>query len=132
MWPGETGKVVPQERTITAPDLNVRFTPPIGQRNIRFAAPDGRDGGKGFAWLGSDVETYRAALAKRPANRVRRRRLERLGDEIGGNNGIVGGAAGGGLRGGWAEWGATHPEWFALQADGTRDQSKAKERWRLC
>src|SRR5262249_4592631 len=32
----------------------------------------------------------------------------------------------------WDEHGKTHPEWFALQPDGTRDQSKAKERWRLC
>ena len=36
LWPGETGKVVPKKRTITVANLDVRFTPPIGQRNIRF------------------------------------------------------------------------------------------------
>ncbi len=46
--------------------------------------------------------------------------------------GITGGHAGYGLRGGWDEFGKTHPEWFALQPDGTRDMSKAAERWTLC
>src|SRR5690606_33608107 len=51
---------------------------------------------------------------------------------LGGNLGIGGGHAGGGLRGGWAEHGERHPEWFALQADGTRDMSNAGGRFRLC
>ena len=130
LWPGEIGKVIPHQPTITVPDLNVRFTPPIGQRNIRFAPPDARDTGKGLAWLGLTVDDYRGALTTAS-------RTETAGDwsawnGLGGNIGIVGGAAGCGLRGGWAEHGTAHPEWFALQQDGTRDQSKAKERWRLC
>ena len=130
LWPGETGKVLPHERTITAPDLDVRFTPPIGQRNIRFAPPDGRDTPKGLAWLGFTVDDYRTALAT--GSRTEAEGTWAAWNGLGGNAGIVGGAAGCGLRGGWAEHGAAHPEWFALQADGTRDQSKAKERWRLC
>jgi len=51
---------------------------------------------------------------------------------IGGYLGIGGGHAGGGLHGGWEEHGKTHPEWFALQPDGTRDQSAAGGRWQLC
>lgn len=130
LWPGETGKVIPHESTITVPDLHVRFTPQIGQRNIRFSPPDARDTGKGLAWLGATVEDYRAGLNK--AEQTDATGSWAAWNGLGGNIGNVGGAAGCGLRGGWAENGATHPEWFALQADGTRDQSKAKERWRLC
>ncbi len=130
LWPGETGKVVPQERTITVPDLNVRFTPTIGQRNIRFAAVDARGASQGLASLGFTIDDYRAA--KDAASRVESESSWVAWNGLGGNIGIVGGAAGGGLRGGWEEHGRAHPEWFAQQVDGTRDQSNAKERWRLC
>ncbi|EDY22446.1 hypothetical protein CfE428DRAFT_0571 [Chthoniobacter flavus Ellin428] len=130
LWPGETGKVIPRESTITAPDLRVRFTPQIGQRNIRFSPPDARDMAKGLAWLGATVDDYRTGLNSAEQTEATGSWVAWNG--LGGNVGIVGGSAGGGLRGGWTEYGATHPEWFALQVDGTRDQSKAKGRWRLC
>jgi len=130
LWPGETGKVIPHESTITAPDLRVRFTPQIGQRNIRFSPPDARDMAKGLAWLGATVDDYRTGLNS--AGQTESTGSWTAWNGLGGNVGIVGGSAGGGLRGGWDEYGATHPEWFALQVDGTRDQSKAKGRWRLC
>ena len=130
LWPGETGKVMPKTPGITAPELNVRFTPPIRQRNIRFAGAELRGTSDGLAWLGFTLDDYRAAL--RAGEQTEAAGNWAAWNGLGGNAGIVGGAAGCGLRGGWAEYGATHPEWFALQADGTRDQSKAKERWRLC
>ncbi len=130
LWPGESGKVVPKMSTITVADLDVRFTPPIGQRNIRFGAADFRGAEQGLAWLGATVAEYRAA--KDAASHTESEGDWSAWNGLGGNIGIVGGAAGGGLRGGWEEHGKAHPEWFALQVDGTRDQSRAKERWRLC
>ncbi len=130
LWPGETGKVMPRNATITVPELSHRFTPPIGQRNIRFAAIDARGAAQGFASLGATLDDYR--MAKEAASKTESEGSWAAWNGLGGSLGIVGGAAGGGLRGGWAEHGAEHPEWFALQADGTRDQGKAKERWRLC
>jgi len=130
LWPGELGKVVPHKPTITVGNLNVRFTPPIGQRVIRFAAPDARNATQGLASLGFTVDDYRKA--KDAASNVESESTWNAWNGLGGNIGIVGGAAGCGLRGGWAEHGKAHPEWFALQADGTREQSNAKERWRLC
>ena len=32
----------------------------------------------------------------------------------------------------WAKYGKDHPDWFALQPDGTRDQSRSPDRARLC
>src|ERR1700749_1399819 len=121
---------MPRTPAITAPELNVRFTPPIRQRNIRFVGPGMRGVANGLAWLGFTQDDYLTAL--RAAEQTEASGSWASWNGLGGNVGIVGGAAGCGLRGGWAEYGATHPEWFALQADGTRDQSKARERWRLC
>ena len=130
LWPGESGKVIPKKATIAVAGLDVSFTPPIGQRKIRFAGLDIRGAAEGMAALGLTLDDYKKA---RDAASV----TESAGEwgrwhGLGGNIGIVGGAAGYGLRGGWEEHGKAHPEWFALQADGTRDQSLAKERWRLC
>jgi hypothetical protein len=130
LWPGETGKVVPKKSTITVSDLDVHFTPPIGQRNIRFAAPDARGAAQGLASLGFHIADYQTA--KETASRTESEGSWGAWNGLGGNIGIVGGAAGCGLRGGWDEHGQTHPVWFAMQVDGSRDQSRAKERWRLC
>src|SRR5213079_3040718 len=32
----------------------------------------------------------------------------------------------------WAKYGKDHPDWFALQSDGSRDQSMNPDRARLC
>jgi hypothetical protein len=85
---------------------------------------------EGLASLGSSVAEYREAM--QTAQPTESEGAWGFWKGLGGKLGIVGGAAGCGLRGGWDEHGARHPEWFALQPDGTRDQSKAKERWRLC
>src|SRR5262249_13206592 len=130
LWPGETGKVVPHKPTLAVSDLNVQFTPPVGQRNIRSRStgPGGYE--QGLAYLGfTDADRQAQLKAAAPPDPD--------GDWFawngqGGSLGIAGGHAGYGLRGGWNEHGKTHPEWFALQPDGTRDQSAAKERWRLC
>lgn len=130
LWPGESGKVIPKKPTISISDLEVRFTPSIGQRNIRFAALDARNAVQGLQSLGFTIDDYKTARDAASVTESDGTWAQWHG--LGGNIGIVGGAAGAGLRGGWEEHGAKHPEWFALQADGTRDQSKAKERWRLC
>lgn len=130
LWPGESGKVIPKTPTISVSNLDVRFTPPIGQRKIRFAGLDVRGAEEGLASLGFTNDDYKKARDAASVTESDGSWAQWHG--LGGNIGIVGGAAGYGLQGGWEQHGAAHPEWFALQADGTRDQSKAKERWRLC
>lgn len=129
LWPGELGRVIPSRRTVTIGPLNVRFTPPIGQRALRLVGLSERAKiGLGYLDISVDqwTETNRNALVVEGG--VSWATWQRLG----GNLGINGGHAGGGLEGGWANHGAAHPDWFALQTDGTRDQSKAGDRWRLC
>lgn len=130
LWPGETGKVVPKKSTIAVSDLNIRFSPPVVQRNIRFSptGPGGYD--PGLAYLSITAADHAAAMAS--AKQVESAADWGAWNGMGGDIGIAGGHAGCGLRGGWDEHGKTHPEWFALQPDGTRDQSAAGHRWRLC
>ena len=129
LWPGETGRVLPKSDTITAGPLDVRFTPPIGQRRIRVAGMRERSlSGLARLQLARDEWDEAAGQARAMEADAGWTAWQRLG----GNIGIGGGHAGAGLRGGWDEHGEHHPEWFALQADGTRDQGGTGDRWRLC
>ena len=133
LWPGDLGKVVPRRRTVTVPAMDVAYTPPIGQRHIRGGSWRGQDTGLG--WLGisvAEAEAARAAAATREAALPRREGTWFRWHRLGGDLGIRGGHAGCGLAGGWEKWGKAHPEWFALQKDGTRDQGAAGNRFRLC
>jgi hypothetical protein len=129
LWPGAVGRVIPKRETIAVGPLALRFTPPIGQRHIRFMGMSERSE-SGLVRLQLtrdqwDQAAQQAATLDRGAGWGTWHRL-------GGNIGLGGGHAGAGLSGGWAEHGQKHPEWFALQADGSRDQSAAGGRWRLC
>lgn len=131
LWPGRTGRIVPKLQTLRVGPLDLAYQPPVKQRHLRFSGIRDR-AMTGLARLGIAVEDYRrwkhAALAagahgRRPAYEWRR--WQRLGGSIG----IRGGHAFGHL---WETCGKDHPEWFALQADGTRDQSGTGSRERLC
>jgi hypothetical protein len=129
LWPGEVGRVIPKLSTIAVGPLALRFTPPIGQRHIRFMGMSDRsESGLARLQLTRDLWDQAAKKAATLDRGVSWGTWHRLGGSIG----IGGGHAGAGLSGGWAEHGEKHPEWFALQADGTRDQQAAGSRWRLC
>jgi hypothetical protein len=133
LWPGDLGKVVPRRESVTVPHMDYRYTPPVGQRRIRNVA--WRDLDRGLAWLGlseEDVAAGRAAAGRREAALPAREGTWFRWHRLGGDLGIRGGHASCGLAGGWETWGKTHPEWFALQKDGTRDQTGARNRFRLC
>ena len=141
LWPGESGKVVPQRDTIVVPDIDLSYSPPIAQRHIRMMGMSDRPQ-VGLQRLGIPIEEWREAVARARHTAVAglapkpRHTPADLGwtqwHGLGGSLWVVGGHSGCGLNGGWEEHGDDHPEWFALQADGTRDQAKAGGRWRLC
>jgi hypothetical protein len=131
LWPGKTGQVIPRNKTISIAQLDYTFSPIIGQRQIRRGGWINERSKEGLPRLQITEEEWRESRKKRF--------LPGIDDDnwivwqrLGGHLGISGGHAGAGLSGGWKEHGEKHPEWFALQADGTRDQSNAKGRWRLC
>lgn len=127
LWPGELGKVVPRRDTIAVADFQHRFTPPLGQRRIRNMGYHDRLQ-VGLDRLGFTREDYERLRAD--AQRTRADAPDWFGwHRLGGTLNMNGGHAFGHL---WGKYGKDHPDWFALQPDGSRDQSKSPDRARLC
>jgi hypothetical protein len=127
LWPGELGKVVPARETIAVDDFEYRFTPKLGQRRIRSMGYHDRLRA-GLDNLGFTKGEYERGLADA------RRTAAETPDwfswhRLGGTLNLNGGHAFTHL---WGKYGKDHPDWFALQADGSRDMSKNPDRAQLC
>ena len=122
LFPGEHGEVAPKQATITLPDINRRFQPRIAKRKVRDVAMSRKDT---FAPV---LEKWGVALdawkkARGPDVNAPWHRRMRLGQRVEINGGHA-------FAGWWEKYGQEHPEWFALQPDGTRTQTLPRER--LC
>jgi hypothetical protein len=127
LWPGELGKVVPRRETITVEDFQQRFTPRLAQRRIRSMGYHDRIQ-VGLDHLGfkkDDFERLRGQAQRTEAESPDWFDWHRLGGSLN----LSAGHAFGHL---WAKYGKDHPDWFALQPDGSRDQSRSPDRARLC
>lgn len=127
LWPGELGKVVPRKQTITVDDFENRFTPKLAQRRIRSMGYHDRLQ-VGLDRLGFTKEDY--VRLTTDAQRTQVASPDWFGwHRLGGTLNLNSGHAFGHM---WAKYGKEHPEWFALQPDGSRDQSKGPDRSQLC
>ncbi len=131
LWPGETGLVIPRKPSLAIPPMDIAKTPLIRRRGIRWGEDIGHERfDTGLQRLHVDPDTWQAAHARAlgDAPPVAWTQWHRLGGELPDFR-----HAGGGLSpsGGWEAHHERHPEWFALQADGTRDQG-GDDRFRLC
>jgi hypothetical protein len=127
LWPGELGKVVPQRETIVIEDFRHRFTPRLAQRRIRSMGYHDRIQ-MGLDHLGfgkADFERLRAQAQRTEAETPDWFDWHRLG-------GTLNISAGHAFSHLWGKYGKDHPDWFALQPDGSRDQSRSPDRARLC
>ncbi|HIE51985.1 MAG TPA: DUF4838 domain-containing protein [Armatimonadetes bacterium] len=120
LWPGETGTVIPRRPTITVEALDVTYVPPLRQRRIRNLGYNNRVQ-RGLDRLGWAKEDFLAKHAESSSWW----RHQKLGQSLRLNYGHAYGNW-------WERFGADHPEWFALQPDGSRDQSSSSRRARLC
>jgi hypothetical protein len=127
LWPGEVGKVVPRQRSIVVADFQHRFTPRLAQRRIRSMPYHNRiqAGLDGLGFTKGDYERLRADAERTQAESPDWFAWHRLGGTLS----LQSGHAFGHL---WAKYGKDHPSWFALQPDGSRDQSRDPDRARLC
>jgi len=125
LWPGQSGKVVPKQPTIGLPAIDVRKTPVLG---LRWKRLDERlqTGLDRLGYTGPEYEQRR-----REAEAVRSDSGTWLGwHRLGGTLGFVSGHAFGHM---WEKYSKDHPEWFALQKNGSRDLSHlTPQRARLC
>ena len=127
LWPGELGKVVPRRNTIHVKDFDQKFTPHLVQRKVRDARCNDRleAGLKNLGFTANDYKSRRAAAERTAAESDGWFGWQKLG----GTFAVSGGHAFGDL---WKEYGKEHPDWFAMQPNGSRDQSRNGERARLC
>jgi len=127
LWPGELGKVVPSRETIVIEDFQYRLTPPLAQRRIRNMGYHDRlqVGLDNLGFTKDDYERLRADAQRTDAESPDWFGWHRLGGTLNMN----GGHAFGHL---WGKYGKDHPDWFALQPDGSRGQSRSPDRARLC
>jgi len=130
LWPGESGKVVPKQRTITVGPLDVRFTPLFEQRDIRSSGYSSRLQ-EGLDRLGFTKEDFLRVREKASATLSQGNDWmgwQRLGGTLGlqtGDGTILTAQT-------WAKFLKEHPEWFAMQRDGSRHFDPTWERPRLC
>jgi len=136
LWPGALGHVVPRRRTVVVPPTAVAEAPRLIMRNIRMWT--GWDDKDGFMTkLGLDEKAVTDAKNKASVSAPFARASKKdktagweVWQRLGGRK-IHRTHAFGKY---WKRYGKEHPDWFALQPDGSRDQSSAKggTRPRLC
>ena len=128
LWPGELGKVVPQGETVEIAPIDHTFSPLLHQRRIRMFEGYGKRMAQGGAKLGITEEEFlrvRRAATATESHDGGWGRWHRLG-------GTLRLASGHSFGDYWERFGKTHPEWFAMAPDGSRDQSRSPDRARLC
>lgn len=128
LWPGELGLVTPHHTQLALPVLDRDFTPVITERKIRWSSRNDRVD-DGLAYLGFTPEDYDARFAKASG------KTDGLPDwqewqRLGGTLKLAGGHS---YAHTWEKYHREHPEWFAMQPNGSRDISQLNpQRSRLC
>ncbi len=129
LWPGKLGKVIPHEPTLYAPQLALNRAPVLSMRRIRTVSPSGERSLIGLRNCGiTDAEAfgkrYRSALIDNPANAgfyvwhgQNSHEEYRWGHAFGDY---------------YRKYGKTHPDYFAMQPNGSRSQDPSPGRPRLC
>ncbi|MBM3336006.1 DUF4838 domain-containing protein, partial [Candidatus Sumerlaeota bacterium] len=114
LWPGDLGLVVPKKTTVEIGAVNSRHVPVLRKRTIRNSHYNDRIQ-TGLDRLGWSAEEYKGHEKESEVWF----RFHRIGGSLRGSYGHAYGAY-------WERFGKEHPEWFAMQPDGSRDQSRAQ------
>ena len=122
LWPGETGTVIPQRAGVAvADDLSLDWTPRLLKRGLRSAGYNDRVQ-RGLDRLGWSADDFRAMHSRDIGDWYA---AHRIGGSFAGSYGHAYGSY-------YERFHEEHPEWFAMQPDGTRDQGNIGNRSRLC
>ncbi len=121
LWPGEAGgEIFPVQKTVALNPLHETDQPALAQRGIRNYYPENGTNSSGRR----QQQAALAPLGKSYSQFVRKAthsgawfQAMRLGSSLELNVGHSYGDY-------WQKYKDTHPEWFALQADGTRNQDR--------
>lgn len=137
LWPGRTGKVIPKRSEIVLPDVELDYVPAYkvrGMRDFTVAYRSTPDASGLKAFWGIDPKefapVYAAGIRDAKGNRDFWR-WHGVNDE----RDLAGNYAWGHYFGDyWQKYGKDHPDWFALQVNGSREQELVDrpERPTLC
>jgi len=131
LFPGKEGKVIPKRKDLVAPEVALDYVPQLKIRRIRlYNAMDA----KGLMRFGIDADKFLSHYAKVELDAPQNRSFLSWHGINDGDN-TKGGYAWGHYFGDyWDRFGKTHPEFFALQANGSREQvlGDRAERPSLC
>lgn len=120
LWPEEGGGAIfPKTETLTLQPLNESDEPAMAQRYIRNYYPENGVNAYGRRQQQSVLPLLQRSYSdflKKTKNSGTWFEAMRLGTSVGYNVGHS-------YSNYWKQYGETHPEYFALQADGTRDQT---------
>ena len=132
VWPGESGKVIPKCSEVTLPDISLDMKPALKIRGVR----DYGTGAPGSRWYvslcdaGFVPEEFARQRAAAHTDRKGNRGFWRW-HGVNDTKSVLGYTSDeanyrwGHYYGGYPEkYSKTHPEWFALQPDGTRTKAK--------
>lgn len=121
LWPEEAGGTVyPKQSTLTLQPINESDEPVMAARGIRNYYPEHRVNAYGRRQQQSVLPLFPrsySSFLKKSENSGKWFQAMRLGTSVEYNVGHS-------FTNYWDEYGETHREWFALQADGTRDQTR--------
>lgn len=122
LWPGKFGEVVPKRTSVEVTGVDLRYRPILRQRKMSRVLP-GKRQFRYFGELGWDRDTYRSIRIEESSPWFH---FHRMGESFRARYGHA-------YSKYWERFHEEHPEWFALQPDGTRDNSKYRpQRLRLC
>ena len=128
LWPGELGKVAPKRKTIAVGEIDHRFAPLLRQRRIRMVSGYGDRMAQGGKKLGITEEEF--LRVREEAMKTESQDSGWAGwQRLGGTLRLASGHSFGEM---WEKHRETHPEWFAMAPNGSRDQSNSPDRSRLC
>ena len=135
LWPGKTGKVIPRKTEIVLPELDFDYVPLYKIRGMRdfkiaYRASAGKDSLEAF-W-GIDPKefgpVYSASLRDRKGNRD-----FWAWHGVNDTRDVEGDYSWGHYFGHyWQKYGKDHPDWFALQPNGSREQELGNRPERPC
>lgn len=113
LWPGELGEAAPKRETIKIESVSYRFKPVLRKREIRHSMGLDSKSEQFMAQLGWNRDSYTRMTEDVPAWY----RFHKIGGSFKGTYGHA-------YLDYWGKYSAAHPEWFALQPDGKRDNSR--------
>ena len=128
LWPGELGKVVPKTKSVAIGEIDHRFAPTVRQRQIRMFGGFGDRMARGGKKLDITEDDYFKTRNAAYATQSKDGGWARW-QHLGGSLRLISGHSFGSM---WEKYKDSHPEWFAMAPNGSRDQSNSPDRSRLC